>query len=71
MNLEHPLITQVNRYGYPLDNLPQVFYCDCCGDPIEGDCFELDGYIYCDVDCLTKNTDVRFGNVYEFKNNEE
>lgn len=66
--MEHPIIRQIMLTGYPFDNQPDEFYCDCCGDSIEGDCFELDGYIYCDVDCLTRNTDVNYGSVYEFKN---
>ena len=65
--MEHPVITQVNRYGYPLDSLPEQHYCDCCGDEVDGEVFEYDGYIYCGIRCLTKSTDVQYGDVYEFK----
>ena len=65
--MEHPVITQINRYGYPLDNLPQTFYCDCCGDEVAGEVFEYDGYIYCGIRCLTQSTDINYGDVYEFK----
>lgn len=65
--MEHPIIRQIMLTGYPSDNQPDEFYCDCCGDPVEGDVFEYDGDIYCTISCLTKSTDVNFGNVYQFK----
>lgn len=65
--MDHPIVTQIMQYGYPLDNLPQTFYCDCCGDEVAGEVFEYDGYIYCGIRCLTQSTDINYGDVYEFK----
>lgn len=45
----------------------ETHYCDGCGDYIDDEVFEYDGDIYCGIRCLTQNTDIRYGNVYEFK----
>lgn len=65
--MNHPVIEQIERTGYPLGYEEKTHYCDGCGDYIEDEVFEFDGDIYCGIRCLTQNTDIRYGNVYEFK----
>lgn len=49
-----------------LEELP-TYYCDCCGYAVDGEVFEFDGYLYCSISCLTKETDINYGDVYELK----
>lgn len=71
INVDHPVITQIEKYGYPLHYLnddTETYFCDGCGDIVnDEEVFELDGDVYCSIRCLTRNTDVRYGYPDEFK----
>lgn len=59
--MNHPLIERTMRTGYPFPHEETDYYCDDCGDWIDGKVFIYDGEIYCGIYCLTRNTDVQYG----------
>ena len=68
--MDHPVVLQIQKYGYPLgyDSDVETYYCDGCGKNVtDEEVFEFDGEVYCGINCLTRNTDVRYGHVEEFK----
>ena len=44
---DHPDIEWCERTGYPSWNQPKTYFCDRCGEEIEGEIYEDTGY-----DCL-------------------
>lgn len=65
--MDHPMIREIERTGYPFGYTEVEHHCDGCGDYIDDEVFEYDGDVFCGIRCLTQNTDVRFGHVSQFK----
>ena len=51
-DLEHPDITEMLRYGYPLSHLPVEQWCEECGCEIDGEIYEDETHKSLCVDCL-------------------
>lgn len=49
-DLEHPDITAIRTYGYPLNHLPVEQWCEECGSEINGEVYEDETH---DSLCLT------------------
>ena len=50
--LEHPEVTWCLRTGYPSYNQPREVRCELCGDIIDDEIYEDDGFDCLCLDCL-------------------
>jgi hypothetical protein len=50
--LEHPDITAIRNYGYPLNHLPVEQWCEECGREIEDEVYEDEDHKSLCVNCL-------------------